>query len=378
MVSISVCSTGARAQASFTFLIAPWQTWGSRFEWIGSDGTAAVGTCDNRVTRWTAEGGYENRGVGRGLLGGDATTLVVGSQDGGMYTSFFFYAADGSVTHIDNGCHGTAFGLSSNGTCFLWGEDTGCGEGYLAAQGWGDCISFNATWLKAVSADGQYLVGEYTYKDWNGSATYGPALYTPIGAVALNWGSWHYFSATAISRNGRIVAGVRQEAATDVWRLYTLADMLDWQTYAFDVIDGLNAPPADVSDDGGIMRLRYGPTHGLWSRTRGSAEINKLVAPLGIVPAGWRIEELTDMSSDGRALIGVAKSTVSGNSVGFIMTLPAICPADLDWNWAVDAKDFNLFMALYMSGVEKADIDGSGYVDTDDLDAFVKAFESGC
>ncbi|MCC6425246.1 MAG: hypothetical protein IT435_00360 [Phycisphaerales bacterium] len=46
--------------------------------------------------------------------------------------------------------------------------------------------------------------------------------------------------------------------------------------------------------------------------------------------------------------------------------------------WIVDTNDFELFIALFEAGDEKADIDGSGFVDIDDFGAFIAAFQDGC
>lgn len=54
------------------------------------------------------------------------------------------------------------------------------------------------------------------------------------------------------------------------------------------------------------------------------------------------------------------------------------CQADISRDGFVDLFDFDLFVAEYESGSDRADIDGDGFIDLFDLDAYVTAFERGC
>ncbi len=376
------CCAGASArQVSFEFLQAPWQQFGSTYNWVSSDGTAAVGTTDSSITRWTAAGGYEDRGPGTGVFGADFSTVVLGRAES-SYPAIFLVSQTGEVTNIGSGTGCAAFGLSSDGGCVLYTYDVTGGEGFYFLEAWGDCPVTGGTGIYAISDDAKTYTGYFRVDYGQGSFYYGPGVYATDGGWAIGWGGWG-LTATAISRDGRIVAGIRTSAQTSLRQYYTLTDLLGWRAYAFEPYADFDVTPLDVSSDGQMMRLFLRRSYSekrwaLWSRTRGLREINALVRPLGIIPGEWWISELADMTSDGLTFVGTARLGSTTTRCGFRMTLPRPCAADMDWDWAVGDHDMELFVERYLAADEKADIDGNGVVDTDDFDAFVRAFEGGC
>jgi hypothetical protein len=131
----------------------------------------------------------------------------------------------------------------------------------------------------------------------------------------------------------------------------------------------------------------------LWTRRTGILDLNAMIAQFGGEFREWRIESPIGLSSDGRTVLGIGYHLGDGES--FVLTLPPLCPADLDNDgdasngglpdFAVTIADLLYFLTRFEAGDPRVDLDdgnASGTpdqaVDINDLRYFLVHFEEGC
>lgn len=381
LAACNFCCCAAIAQdASFQVLRTPWQINSSSFNWIRSDGEAVVGVSDYRITRWTRFGGFENLGAGIGYFGAE-TSGAVAAGSGGFPGQLYYVTELGENELICTNCASSPSAFSSDGRLVVYVYDVSGGEGFLQGVVYNHETSqttpFAFNLPTAISASTMEAVG--FNQQWGGG-TSGPSYLRTDGIWALNWG-WYGVSGSALSKSGQVVAGLRWDTANSPARIFTLTDNLHWRTYAATAFQNGLPKPTRISDNGQSMLLAQKVASEtffyLWTPTRGTREITELVVPLDILPDGWQFITVADMTPDGLSFTGSGRG-LDGQEVGFLMTLPAPCTADIDWSWFVDLEDFELFVHLFEAGDQRADVDGSGFVDFDDFTTFVIAFENGC
>ncbi len=130
----------------------------------------------------------------------------------------------------------------------------------------------------------------------------------------------------------------------------------------------------------------------IWTPTFGMEYLSDYLLRNGIqVPSGWTLLQATAVSPDGRTIAGWGTNSANSGE-GFVVTIPAPCPADLDNgsftgtpDRGVDINDLLYFLAQYEAGGTRADLDdgsGSGTrdgaVDISDLLFFLARYEAGC
>lgn len=131
----------------------------------------------------------------------------------------------------------------------------------------------------------------------------------------------------------------------------------------------------------------------LWTDRTGTLDFNVLVDQLGGEFAHWRIVHASQVTPDGRTMLGGGFH--NGQYESFVMTLPALCTADFDNdgdvanggmpNFAVGIEDLIYFLNRFEVGDPRLDLDdgngsgqGDGAVDIADLLYFLARFEEGC
>ncbi len=366
--------------ASFQTFSAPWQTQFSRFRWLSSDATSAVGTADSRVLRWSLQGGFEDHGPGEAYFGADHSSAMAGLTNNGDSTTTYF-PESGPPEAACWRCYQPS-GLSADGKRMYYVFDSTGGEGFISGYVYENknSVLFAFDNIIGVSGSGNEAIGYMRLYPYD---YIGPGYLRTDGVWSLNWGNWQMITAGAISRSGQVVAGLRRDAANTPTLLYTLHDNAQWHLHEWPAINGLTPSPYRVSNDGATILAmidRAGSTSDsfyLWTRTQGRREIISLIEPLGILPDGWTFEHIADMTPDGRSFTGWGRGA-DGKQIAFIMTIPELCTADINWSWFVDTDDYDAFVALFIAGDPRADLDGTGFVDLDDFVKFVAAYEAGC
>ncbi len=126
---------------------------------------------------------------------------------------------------------------------------------------------------------------------------------------------------------------------------------------------------ADGSKIVGVYRPFPGPaTFGngcFWSQATGLVDLTQYVQSQGVVlPAATVLALPLDISADGRSFAGLAR--IGATVVGFVVTLDAPCPADLNGDGTVDGSDLGELLA-HWGGARPGDLNDDGIVDGADL-----------
>jgi len=105
----------------------------------------------------------------------------------------------------------------------------------------------------------------------------------------------------------------------------------------------------------------------LWDDT-GIHDLNQLIAP----GSSWVLESAQWITGSGRI---IGRGSLVGVPHAFLLTP---CPADFNYDGALDSQDFFDFLGVFFATSPGADFNSSGLVDSQDLFDFLVAFFTGC
>jgi probable HAF family extracellular repeat protein len=105
----------------------------------------------------------------------------------------------------------------------------------------------------------------------------------------------------------------------------------------------------------------------LWDAT-GIHDLNAMI-PTG---TAWRLESAQWITQSGRI---IGRGSLIGFPHAFLLTP---CPADFDYDGALNSQDYFDFLNVFFSNGPGADFDGSGAVNSQDFFDFLNAFFAGC
>ena len=169
-------------------------------------------------------------------------------------------------------------------------------------------------------------------------------------------------------------AGFRWTADTGI---VSLAETSDQETFS---------PARAVNADGSIIvgqTRTFGTGSGdayLWTEDLGLTILQDyLIAEFGLGSdlAGWSLEEATDVSADGRVIVGNGLNP-DGILEAWVVVLPGSCRADFDGDGELTIFDFLAFQTAFDAGDTAADFDGDGRLTIFDFLAFQSEFDEGC
>lgn len=98
---------------------------------------------------------------------------------------------------------------------------------------------------------------------------------------------------------------------------------------------------------------------------------------LGAVLTGWQLLVATDVSANGRVIVGQGVNP-DGCEQSFLVDLGPECGSDFNGDGFVNGDDFDAYVLAFEGGNALADFDKNGFVNGDDFDAYVLSFEAGC
>lgn len=115
----------------------------------------------------------------------------------------------------------------------------------------------------------------------------------------------------------------------------------------------------------------------MWIEGRGYVPLEQYAAEHGVtIPEGFHLAMPLDMSPDGLAITGNARSELGGFECTFVLDLhpeQQPCPADLDGNRLVNGADLGMLLGNW-GGQGVGDLNGDGTVDGADLGTLLGAF----
>lgn len=368
---------------------------GNTVSGLSADGSVAAGTNPAQYFVWTPSSGVTFIGgtAAGGGVGGQAKISDAGDRVCGTFLNTVSGFHEFSMYDLGTGTWSPLGGIG--GPCSTeissgWGIS---GDGmHVVGLGWLTCAGAHAaqwtegfgpidlgttvpgrsTRANAVNFDGTVVAG------WQDSSTgfrqgavwvNGVQSLVKLGLAGGALGEAGDISADGVWAVGSGVAANSNQA----WR---------WSAATGGLSLGAPPPPAQaswrgaatgISADGskivGFYRPFPGPaTFGngcFWSQATGLVDLTQYVQSQGaVLPAGTVLALPLDISADGRSFAGVAR--IGGSIVGFVVTLDAPCPADLDGNGTVDGSDLGELLSNW-GGPGLGDLNGDNMVDGSDL-----------
>ena len=374
---------------------------------VSANGRVAVGLSGLRLfedtsIRWTPEDGLEDLGwlfTSPSYMWGASGTgrVLVGHSLGPRGLEGHIWTRETGMVGIDDlpgGNHSSALGSVSRdgtimggvasdelgGVAILWTHADGFliigelpGGGYHAS-------------VQDITPDGQRAVG----RSQIAGGTDGAFLWTPEqGMVALGdlQGGDLGSAAYDISADGKVIVGkaVNSDLYKEAFRWTEEGGMVglgDLPGSRFQstaracnadgsviVGDGLG-----FDNDGGGNRKAF-----IWTEEDGMRPlVEVLETDYGVETGGWILLNATDISADGRTIVGWGYNP-EGTVEGFVAYLgPLDCRADINGNGVIDRWDWLWFFSRWEQHRLEADWNYDGRWDTRDLLAYLNDYVAGC
>jgi len=275
-----------------------------------------------------------------------------------------------------------AFGISDDGNVIAgginfpsrWTPDTGWTDlGRMP-----DTSNFGGV-ARAVSSDGAVIVGSaYSDVPQPSFRAFRWTAETGMQPLADLLPPAHSDTATAISRDGRVIVGYatlppsRSRAVR--WTESGAHFLGEFPGYPY----GTRA--AAVSADGSVIVGTYGEGAStlalLWDERRGPRDLRtELINEYGVDLANFRLRGATGISVDGRVIVGF------GNQPGqpyraWRVSLGWDCAPDTNHDGRLDSADFFAFLTRFFSLT--IDFNADGLTDSQDLFDYLAAYFAGC
>lgn len=301
-------------------------------------GLAPVGNDEQQVFRWSAASGYADLGLNaagwtRSWLGGisaDGSTIAGGAMGPDHDIDAFLWTESSGLRELaapDGVDYCQANGITPDGRVIVGSAAV---DGHNVVVRWVDGQFHNLGYAadrmphaKGVSDDGSAIA---TSEHWDGNLQAG--RWTEAGGFQVLGGLTTSGTSEAwqISGDGRTIVG--------------LASVADGMNHAFawtsesGMVD-LGLLPGDlgssvataVSFDGSIIAGTSGWFTSnrafLWTSATGLVDLREYLIDQGVAElAGWQLLSVTDLSNDGRILIGTASSDL-GELYQFVATIPS-------------------------------------------------------
>lgn len=330
---------------------------------VSPDGSVIVGNSKaggatsvdfGEAFRWTEPGGM----VSIGYLGGDAIIFARGEG-----------ASDGGLTVVGQ--------TTGSNAPFKWTSATGMVE--LARVD--ENVDFGRA--RAITPDATFIVGiRGVFGEPNEAVRWGPAGITRLGHLPNGVGS----AAFDVSDDGSVVVGydsIQQAGGGQLPKAFRWSAGTGMVGLGFLPNSGEfpESRANAVSGDGSVV-VGYGnPAFPagrafIWDTANGMRNLQEVLTnDLGLDLGGYILGEATDISADGRTLIGRGS-----NSTGWIAFLgPPACEGDVDADGDTDVFDFSTLASNFGTSVPPStmgDLDGDGDVDIFDAAILFGAF--GC
>ncbi len=264
---------------------------------VSADGSTVVGrsntpgantpTSGDEAFRWTEEGGLQGLGD---LPGGAFISHANGTS------------ADGSIVVGYSRVGGRARIMDS----FRWADETG-----MLGLGGFPGITHN-NFANATSADGSIVVGYG--QSLNGIEAYRWTADTGIvGLGVLPGAAWFQSFAEGISSDGSVIVGRSNSALGGEAYRWTAEGGME----SLGTLPESNLSWAMATSSDGSVVVGFGNVDGfrvafVWDPTSGMRSLGQILTDEGIDLTGWQLSEATDVSDDGRTVVGYGIDPAGG------------------------------------------------------------------
>ncbi|MBY0307126.1 MAG: hypothetical protein K2Q09_00145 [Phycisphaerales bacterium] len=377
---------------------------------VSADGSVVVGTAQvggvTRAFRWTSGGGVVLLAPIAGGEAGNATSaevsddgsVVVGSSAAGPGVSHAYrWTAPGGTLDLltlTGGTNSVANGVSGDGQVVVGYSQSSEGQ---RAMSWtqaggmvnlGALAGFTSSLALGADADGSVVVG---YAQTPGSARalrWVSGVLEDLGTISGYSSSFGY----ACSSDGSVVVGRVSAVGVGGQPFRWTPDggmeglgTLDGDTSGFALGVSGDGNVVVGSSNAGSASRAY-----MWTRAAGLTDLNVYLPTLGADLTGWTLTSATDISPDGRTIVGTGLH--GGVQEAWRVRLNTACPADLGAAGGVagrdgrlDNNDFIAFIGLFFAADLGADLGAAGgqpgsdgAFDNNDFIAFISLFFAGC
>lgn len=298
--------------------------WYSNGTAVSEDGSTAVGISNSGLAfDWISEAFRWQNGVmtGIGVLGSDFGTLASYAAD---------VSGDGSVV-IGYSTYGDGEENGGQEQAFRWENGQMTGLGFLDNSPYDLYPLSRAT---GVSADGSVVVGNSTslniYEDWEEVTTqafrWENGQMTGLGFLDDSpYNPSPLSRATGISSDGLVIIGYSTSIMFDDDMEYVVEQAFRWEDGQMTGLglleEYVSTWAVAISDDGLIIGNSSEPF--VWDTEHGIRSLAQfLMDSIELDLSGWSDLFVTDISSDGKTIIGIGYNLVLDDFQGFIITIP--------------------------------------------------------
>ena len=394
----------AAQEPSFTPLgDIPGGSFFSRAMAISPDGTAVVGESVKtepvrRAFLWTADNGMIDLGAvienheSHALGSSSGGRVVVGWTHNELHLpeAFIWTEAEGMV--LLGGLPGSdpnsiANAVSADGSVVV--GRLRHPDGFEIAFRWTAVLGFHLVYdsqsgllgnvARDVSGDGQMIAGILTDR----SQTSAFRFVTGVGIETLGHLDGQWSNGRSVSFGGNFVVGDADRAAPNEIAAFRWSEQSG-------MVDLGDAGPCEtprnegrgVSADGVVVGSSRDSSCQssafLWTQDSGMRRLQDiLVNDLDLDLTGWHLSSATDISADGRSIVGFAINP-NGDTEAWLAYLGPSCRADFNNDGVVNTLDVLSFLNAFAQESWTADFNFDGTIDTLDFLAYLNVFSEGC
>lgn len=296
---------------------------------------------DEIAFAWTASGGTVSLGIPGGASVSEGTGIsadggtIVGGAGGGLG---FIWTSSGGITPFS----GTSPRATSSDGAMVAGQTSALAFLWTSAAGFTSLGNLPGTTTTrsiahGISGDGSILVGGASATGFD--AGYEPFQWTAAAGMTRLGnlpGAASGGFATDISANGGVIVGNAASPSGQQAFRYTAATGM----VGLGLFSGTTTFAEAVSADGGAIVGNSGAGPWLWNSVTGMTSIPGYLTSSGIDLTGWTLNTVTDISADGRTIIGYGTNP-AGHDSGWYATVGAnAIPEPSTWAAAVGGVAF--------------------------------------
>lgn len=393
-VLLMLCATTVLSQPGFqTIGYIPGGSPVSQPTGVSADGEFVVGYSNFQTFRWTVDNGFLVLPIPKdGTTGSPEGISPSGDYVFGSYAAFGGTAPGDFVWSEKNGSVYVPSLPGGNELTTLWHiNDQGVAVGYSSvgftntgaslnrAVRWTPDEGLEALPLPTQSDESEQSVAIRTLSDGRvyGSSASGVWFYSEDTGFDL---IESMPNALAMNSTGTFAAGgvIHPDTGSPAPAYWTPSEGV--QLLKRLQPDHLIGRARSTSDDGSIIVGESMSDPVVWLNQGEPMLLIDYASSLGIDMEGWSITGVRCVSADGITIVGTARHDDwgIGHLETFVLTIPAMCLADVNKDGQLNPTDFTAWVASFNAGAKACDQNGDGECSPTDFTAWITNYNAGC